>query len=1629
MESLGDLVVRLGLDADGFQSGIANLNRQMKLIQSEFQAASAKLSGFGNNLDGLRLKADTLTRQMDVQRQKVTTLKNALQDSQQKFERFANATAETKQKLDEARAAYERSKAAIGANAEETQRLKAEVEKLEKEFIKKKQSMDSAARSVENYQIRVNKAEAELSNFENQLKEVNQQIQQNSSVWGRLGQRMSEVGQRMKDLGDRLQSAGQGIAMSFGVVTTAIGGALGFAVKKSMDFEAQIDRVGAIAGATPAELEKLKKSALDLGASTSKSATEVAQAQEIMATMGYKTNQIIAAMPGVIAAAEASGEDMALVADTVSAALNAFGLSADKASKVADVLAQAANDSAAGIQDMQYTFKYAAPIANQLGISLEQLAAATEIMANSGIKGEQAGTTLRAALIRLSDPPKEAANTLEHLGVQITDSHGKMLPFSNIIGQLSEKTKNMANAQKLAALSTIFGTEAASGMLEVVKAGPKELDELTEKLQHSAGASQKAATQMKDNLKGALENLSGAFETAQITIGNALAPAIRKIAEALQGLIDRFNNLSPATQKFIAIGAAITAVITGLVAAFGIVLAVIGGAVTGFGTLVSVFPGILTGLAAIRTAFAVMTGPIGLAVAAVVAAGVAIYKNWDTIKAKTLEVWGVIKQWLSTTLESIKQSFSDVWNNIKSFTSSTWQTIKQVTVTVWNAIKSTALAIIMPFVNGITNLFNGMKGGLQQIFNGLKQYFSGVWNLIKNIFLGTVLLIIDLVTGDFKNLSNDARAIFNNLKNALSSIWIGIKQVFSGAVSAIKGFVSAAWSNIKSTTSSVFNGIRSLASSIWNGIKSAISNAVNTAKSAVSNAFSSMKSAVSSIMGGIKSTITSMWNSAVSYLKGINLYAIGKDIIQGLANGISSMASAVVEKVKSIANSVTTTIRNVLDIHSPSRETEKLGKYTTEGFAKGIELKKKDAEAAARRTAAAAKHAFEEAFRNIQYRFDGKKINAKQAIDELEKLKKQYAKVPNAVERVNKEIYRIQQKYAKQLTDANKKAFNEAFANAQTNFKLGKINSSQYIAELRKIQKEYAKLPEQVRKVQLEIKKVEDQRAKEQAALAKKQFEDAKKAIEDKRALGQLSLDQELKAWQALAKKYKEGSKERIEIEKQIVRVKNELLKQQFENEKAYIDKRKYYNDLSLKEELELYESYIKKYKKGTEEREYYEREIYRVKKEINDKLLEANNEYAQQVKEINERLQQDELKAKEEYEQKVKEINDRLAEDEQKLTEEYEKAVEDRTKSLYSFAGLFDEIQRKNDVTGQGLLKNLADQVSAFKDWQANIVSLANRGIDEGLLQELRDMGPKAVDEIAALNSLSDEELQQYVQLWREKNALARTQAVNELEGMRQDTQAKIQQLRYTASIELEQVKIEYTNKIAELRAQAAAELEQHKNEWMAKVKEISEGTKTELNLMSASMADIGKNSMQNLIQGLDSMIEPLRQKAQEIANIVQSTISSTLSSSSSSMSQIGKNATQGLTSGLDTKPVQQKVLEMAHSISNTMKHVLKIKSPSRVMRDEIGKWIPLGLAEGISRNISAVISATNRMAQATIPTVAGSFGRAVTSTATTINIPKMAGAKIEQHFHFHSTAPTPSEVARRTRQVSRQLAMEWGL
>jgi TP901 family phage tail tape measure protein len=341
--------------------------------------------------------------------------------------------------------------------------------------------------------------------------------------------------QAATDLGKISAAAlGLGSALAVGV---------GASVKTAADFEAQMDRVKAIAGATDEEFKNLEKAALDLGASTSKSASEIALGFENMAAMGFTANEIIGAMPGVIAAAEASGSDMAQTADVMASTLNIFGMEASNATKVADILAKVANISAASLTDMQYALKYAGPPAAALGISLEELSASIGIMTNAGMGGEQAGTTLRAALLGLLDPSEENSKLMQKMGVAITDAKGNFVGLSELVQNLSDSMKGQTETQKAATLSALVGTEAVSGMLSLMSAGPSTIDQMTQSLQESAGASAEAAKIMKENLNGSVDELLGSLESLGISVGQEFLPLLTDFAKAATEVVGGLDEM------------------------------------------------------------------------------------------------------------------------------------------------------------------------------------------------------------------------------------------------------------------------------------------------------------------------------------------------------------------------------------------------------------------------------------------------------------------------------------------------------------------------------------------------------------------------------------------------------------------------------------------------------------------------------------------------------------------------------------------------------------------------------------------------------------------------------------------------------------------------------------------------------------------------------------------------------------------------------------------------------------------------------------------------------------------------------------------------------------------------------
>lgn len=326
----------------------------------------------------------------------------------------------------------------------------------------------------------------------------------------------------------------------------ALGGVAAAAIKVGSDFESQMSRVKAISGATGEEFEQLKEQAMQLGADTSFSASQAADGMENLAAAGFTTSEIMNAMPGLLNLAAASGEDLASSSDIAASTLRGFGLAASDAAHVADVLAANANRTNSSVADTGEAMKYVAPLARSAGLSLEETAAAIGIMANAGVNGSQAGTSLRGALSRLSKPTKDMSEAMDELGISFYDSNGKMKSLTEQVGMLRQATEGMTDEQKNNYLVTLYGQEALSGMLALINEGEGSLGELTNAYKNCDGAAQEAAETMQDNLSGALEQLGGSAETLGLAFYNSVADNLKNAAktatESINNITDSFNN-------------------------------------------------------------------------------------------------------------------------------------------------------------------------------------------------------------------------------------------------------------------------------------------------------------------------------------------------------------------------------------------------------------------------------------------------------------------------------------------------------------------------------------------------------------------------------------------------------------------------------------------------------------------------------------------------------------------------------------------------------------------------------------------------------------------------------------------------------------------------------------------------------------------------------------------------------------------------------------------------------------------------------------------------------------------------------------------------------------------------------
>lgn len=778
------------------------------------------------------------------------------------------------------------------------------------------------ASAITQQKIKMNELETEIDETTQSYKRLAQEQKQaqylSGSGFGKGIQTVNKYKDSINNVGSSMRNVGSNMSMYF---TLPVVAGFGAAIKTGADFEGQMSRVGAIAGSSKSQLKAMSDQAVDLGAKTSLSASEVAKGMEELAALGMNTNQIMKAMPGVISAAEASGSDLATTATIMASSLNSFNLKASDSGHVADLLATAANDSAADVQYMGDALKYAGTPAHSLGVTLEDTSAAIEVMSNSGLEGSQAGTALRASFIRLAKPSAQSQKAIDKLGISLSNSKGEFVGMPNLIGQFKDALQGMTKDQKLAYVAQIVGTEAASGFLALIDAGPAKLKKYSDSLKNSNGASKEAADKMKDNLKGSLEQLGGAFESLGITIGTAFAPVLRGLAKAVTFLVEKFNNMPTPlivlTTIFVGLGAAIgpLLVLTGILAhsivgiseAVTLLTATEGGQAffTKFGANIKgILPkigGLITRIPLIGGLMTALTGPIGIAVAAIAAIGVAFvvaYKKSETfrnivnavinpVKNAFIGLWNIIKQFgagikavfngntgeglnifkkilpdeaarqFTSTLLMIRGAYNDFVNFIKSISMVVGAYFKAFWKENGDSIIA-AFQIVKATVSIVLNtLYNTI---IKPILGAIKTSFSIVFNGIKQIVINVFTSIRMVVQGGL----NVIRGIINIFKGLFtgdfSLMWQGIKQVFSGALQVIAGILRFALGNLVIIAKTLGALLINAFRAIWTVIKNVITLSVRVSVTVVKALFTGMKNAVIAIFTGLKNLSIAIWN-------------------------------------------------------------------------------------------------------------------------------------------------------------------------------------------------------------------------------------------------------------------------------------------------------------------------------------------------------------------------------------------------------------------------------------------------------------------------------------------------------------------------------------------------------------------------------------------------------------------------------------------------------------------------------------------------------------------------------------------------------------------------------------------------
>lgn len=785
------ITVEIDGSTTGLDKALNGTNSNLSKVQSSLKDVDRLLKIDPKNTELLAQKQKLLSQAVEETKGKLETLKAANEQAaksvgnydawkeaytpiQEEIGKTQDKIKTLKEKMSELEKAGKIDTAEYRALGEE---LKNEQNHLEELKQKAKEVSDEFGNPISHEQY--DALQREIIETEQRLNDLEKQAKESASI---LGTQMQEAGKKMQEVGDGITSAGKKLLPA----TTAIAGIGVASIKTAADFESSMSQVAATMGMTSQEIEngsedyaKLEKAARDMGSATQYSASEAAEALNYLALAGYDVDKSVETLPTVLNLAAAGGIDLASASDMVTDAMSALGDTAGTAENFVDKMAKTSQKSNTSVAQLGEAILTVGGTAKTLAGGTTELNTVLGILADNGIKGAEGGTALRNMILSLSAPTDTAAEKMEELGLKVFDANGNMRPMNDIFNDLNATLSTMSQGEQTQVLNEIFNKTDLKSVNALLANSGDRFNELSGYLGDCDGAAATMADTMNNNLNGQITRLKSAISEVAISIGQSLMPVIKDIVAKIQEWTDKFNNLDDKQKKIIIVIGLIVAAIGPLLIIIGTLISSIGAITGAAGTLITVLGGISAPLL-----------PIAAVIAGVVAAGVLLYQNWDTIKEKAGELkdavaekWDNLKEKTAETWTNMKEGVKEDWTNMKEEIHGSVTDAKNKVVEGWESIKEKTSETWSNVQEKIEEKGGGIKGILGTAVEGYKSLWEAGFSTIDQ-----------LTDGKLGNARETVRSKMESIRSDFSDKMDAAREGVRSAIDKIKGFFDFSWS-------------------------------------------------------------------------------------------------------------------------------------------------------------------------------------------------------------------------------------------------------------------------------------------------------------------------------------------------------------------------------------------------------------------------------------------------------------------------------------------------------------------------------------------------------------------------------------------------------------------------------------------------------------------------------------------------------------------------------------------------------------------------------------------------------------------------------------------------------------------